>query len=103
MSVRQENRWRRKLWADNDAASDRRREIEAATMVRGIRPPVIPPKGNATRRQVQAWMRNHSSEYDTATQLAEAANIVFDLPGDGLDDDSHWVWDEAAMAIEAVS
>lgn len=99
-SVRKENRWRRTLQGINDSVSDRRREIEAAVMVRAPRPQVEPPvaKNSATRRQVRVWMRNNAHEYDCATRLAEAANVVFDLPGGGLDDETHWVWEEAALA-----
>lgn len=41
-----------------------------------------------------------AEHYETATELAEAANAVFRLPDGGLDDESHWVWDEAAEAID---
>ncbi len=75
--------------------TDRQRLLEAAFMVRGQRQPVMPPKPAATRREVRKWMRMHATDYETPTQLAEAANSVFDLPGDGLDDETHWVWDEA--------
>lgn len=43
-------------------------------------------------------MASNSHDYSNATELAEAANIAFDLPGEGLDDETHWVWDEAADA-----
>jgi hypothetical protein len=45
-------------------------------------------------------MRHNAIHYDTATELAETANAIFRLPGDGLDDENHWVWDEAAEAID---
>lgn len=99
-SVRQENRWRRTLKEQNDAVTDRRREVEATFMVRGPRPKPVPPPPNATRRQVRSWMWIHAEEYETATHLAEAANTVFDLPGTGLDDETHWIWDEAFAAKE---
>lgn len=70
------------------------------TMVRGSRKPAIPPPPSARRRDVRLWMRHNAEHYETATELAEAANAVFRLPDGGLDDESHWVWDEAAEAID---
>lgn len=101
MSVKQENRWRRTLHLESQRRNDIRREIEAATMVRGPRPAVVKPANDcARRRDVRSWMRTNAGDYETATALAEAANAVFRLPGNGLDDELHWVWDEAAEAIE---
>lgn len=100
VSVRQENRWRRTIQQQNDSSSDRLREIEAATMVRNVRPACHEPSAaSASRRAVRAWMLANSDEYETATALAEAANVEFDLPGDGLDDEMHWVWEEAARCL----
>ena len=46
-------------------------------------------------------MRHNAEQYETATELAEAANAVFRLPdGGGLDDETHWVWDEAIEAMD---
>ena len=100
MSVKQENRYRKLVISQNQAANDRKREIEAAFMVRGPRKPVTPPPQSARRRDVRAWMRHNADHYETATELAEAANAIFRLPGDGLDDETHWVWDEAVEAID---
>jgi hypothetical protein len=61
---------------------------------------IKPISDGARRRDVRAWMRHNAKHYETATQLAEAANAVFRLPGDGLDDETHWVWDEAAEATQ---
>ncbi len=99
-SARKENRWRRTVQEANDQVSDRHRVIEAAFMPRSARPPKIAPerKNSATRRQIRAWMRSNADAYDCATQLAEAANVEFDLPGEGLDDETHWVWEEAVLA-----
>ncbi len=80
-------------------ATDRQREVEAACMVRGPRKPVIPPPPSARRRDVRLWMRHNAEHYETATELAEEANAVFRLPDGGLDDETHWVWDEACEAI----
>lgn len=99
-SARKENRWKRTVQQSNDAISDRAREIEALHMVRGPRRVSVPPKPSATRKQVRSWMRMNASEYDNPTQLAEGANVVFDLPCGAMDDETHWVWDEALDAIE---
>lgn len=52
------------------------------------------------RRDVRAWMRRNADQYETATHLAEGANVIFRFPDDCLDDENHWVWDEAVEAIE---
>lgn len=100
MSVRQENRYRNLVISQGRLATDRQREIEAATMARGPKKPAIPPPPSARRRDVRAWMRSNAEHYETATQLAEAANAIFRLPDGGLDDETHWAWDEAAEAID---
>lgn len=95
MSVRQEHRYQMLVISQGRRDTDRQRLLEAAFMVRGQRKPVMPPKPAATRSEVRKWMRMHATDYETPTHLAEAANAVFDLPGEGLDDETHWVWDEA--------
>jgi len=100
MSVRQENRYRKLVIAQGRALTDLKRELEAACLVRGPRPSVAPPKPNATRGQVRSWMRRNAAEYDDATHLAEAANIALDLPPGAMDDETHWVWDEALSALD---
>ena len=100
-SARKENRWKSQVQQQNDSADRLRREMEAAAMIRGPRKPAVSPGPTASRRQVRSWMRLNANEYECATQLAEAANIEFDLPGSGLEDETHWVWDEAADAIES--
>lgn len=100
MSVKQENRYRKWVIETGRAATDRQREIEAATMERKPRHAAIPPKPNASRRQVRSWMRRNADGFDTATQLAEAANAALDLPPDAMDCDTHWVWEEAVSALE---
>lgn len=97
-SARKENRWRRQLKQAADAEADRRRELEILSLARAPRAPIIPPP-NHSRRQVRAWMRRNAHEYETATQLAEAANAALRLPLGSLDDETHWIWDEAADAI----
>lgn len=54
----------------------------------------------ATRGQVRQWMALNADHYESATQLAEGANCVFDLPQGAMDDESHWIWEEAAMIKE---
>lgn len=56
--------------------------------------------GAARRRDVRLWMRHNAGSYSTATELAEAADEVFSLPDGGLDNETHWVWDEAAEAVD---
>ena len=100
MSVRQENRNRRRLQYFNDRRDAMHLQVEAAAQVRGPRPLVEQPKPPATRQQVRSWMGNNASEYDAATALAEAANVALDLPAGAMDDSGHWVWEEAVTAIE---
>ena len=100
MSVKQENRYRKWVIETGRAETDRQREIEAATMERKPRPAAIPPKPNASRRQVRSWMRSNADGFDTATSLAEAANAALILPPDAMNDDTHWVWEEALSALE---
>ena len=102
-SARKENRWKRNTQAANDAESDRRREVEAACMARDPRPALVPPPQNHTRRQVRSWMRRNAEGFDTATELAEAANAALRLPPEAMDDEGHWVWEEALSALEWVA
>ncbi|AEK58757.1 conserved hypothetical protein [Acidithiobacillus caldus SM-1] len=44
-------------------------------------------------------MRSAVGYYENATLLVEAADEEFDLPDGGLDNETHWVWDEAVDAI----
>ena len=46
-------------------------------------------------------MRAAAEDYDTATALAEGANAALELPAGAMDDDSHWIWEEAIKAIPA--
>lgn len=93
-NARKESRWKKQVQSANDADGDRRREVESFAMVRGPRPP------NHTRRQVRVWMRANAVGYDGATQLAEAADAALRLPLGAMDDECHWIWDEAADAEE---
>lgn len=99
MSVKQENRYKKLVIEHGRSETDRQRELEAAFMPRGPRKPSVPPPPAARRRDVRAWMRQNAGDYETATHLAEAANTVFRIPGDGLDEETHWIWDEALEAM----
>lgn len=99
-SVRKENRWKQTVYAANDEITRRQREAEAACLVRGPRPAIVPPPPNATRRQVRNWMRRNVEGFESATELAEAANAALDLPPGAMDDEGHWVWEEALSALE---
>lgn len=99
-SARKENRWKQTVYAANDEISRRRREAEAMFMERGPRPLTVPPQPNATRRQVRSWMRRNADDFESATELAEAANAALDLPTGAMDEEGHWVWEEALAALE---
>ena len=99
-SARKENRFKRNLQQANTQLSDRQREIEAAFMERKARPAPVKPVPGASRRQVRRWMRENASEHEGMTQLVEAANATLRLPDGALDDETHWVWDEAFEAFE---
>ena len=94
-SVRKENRYRQQLWTGNDEAGDRRAQRNALKIVREPRKSVHAPEPLPTKRAVKKWMIANADEYDTATQLAEAANIEFDMPESWLDDELHWIWELA--------
>ncbi len=103
MSVQQEHRYRKLVISQGLVATDRQREVEAACMVRGPRPAIVPPPPNHERRQVRSWMRRNAEGFETATELAEAANVALDLPVGAMDDGGHWVWEEALSALEWVA
>ena len=102
VSVKQENRWRKHL---HDEALNAERKRHAALCVGLNRPPRAPlPKvrsATASRASVRAWMRAAADDYDTATALAEGANAALELPAGAMDDESHWIWEEAIKAIPA--
>lgn len=100
MGVAQENRIRKRMIEEGQRRWDVMREIEAAHMIRGPRKNPVPPPASAQRRDVRRWMQHNAADYTSATELAEAANVVFRLPDGGLDNETHWVWDEAAEAFD---
>lgn len=99
-SARKENRWKKAVYSANDEADKRQREAEAMFMERGPRPVAAPTAPNATWRQARSWMRHNVEGFDSATELAEAANAALDLPPGAMDDEGHWVWEEALSALE---
>ncbi len=70
-----------------------------------LRPQLLPLLKEAAQAfnkpNVTKWMRNHASEFDTATELAEDAADEFGAKDKGgpLDDDTHWIWDLAQDAM----
>jgi hypothetical protein len=48
-------------------------------------------------------MRRNAEGFETATELAEAANAALRLPPEAMDDEGHWVWEEALSALEWVA
>lgn len=52
------------------------------------------------KHAVIRWMRGHAASHQevNATQLAEAAAHEFDEAA-WLDDETHWIWEEAAEII----
>jgi hypothetical protein len=54
-----------------------------------------------SRGAVRRWMQREAADYqDNPTALAEAAAEAFDVKDEGgpLDDETHWIWDEAIDA-----
>ena len=101
MSVQSEQRWKRRGQRENNE------QAALAGMVAGLGLPRSPRVAaaatttrNHTRAYVRQWMAAHAAEYDGCTALAEGANAALRLPVDCLDDETHWIWDEALRAIE---
>jgi hypothetical protein len=60
------------------------------------------------QRQARTWMRDNAEDYRdpktgeiNSTALAEACAETFDVKDEGgpLDDETHWIWDEAARVL----
>lgn len=100
MSAKQEHRYKNLVIAQGHVPTDRQRLAEAMFMERGPRPALVPPPPNASRWQVRSWMRRNAEGFESATALAEAANATFDLPLGAMDDEGHWVWEEALSALK---
>jgi len=45
-------------------------------------------------------MRRNAHDFECATSIAEAANAALNLPAGAMDEDGHWLWDEAADALD---
>lgn len=104
MGAAKENRYRRMIDRDWQARNRRRMDQEAMMISREPRPARRDaPKGDGvTKREIVRWMRIHASEYEDETRLCEAANAIFRIPGLGLDDETHWIWEEAFKAFKLV-
>lgn len=100
MSVRKENRWRKRLHEDARELYDRKLELESAFMQRNDSKPKARIAHCATRLQVRRWMIENSCDFVEMTSLVEAANAALALPDSSLDDETHWVWDEAFRALK---
>lgn len=100
MSVQQEHRYKKLVIARGLVGADRQRAAEAMFMERGVRLAPASPPPNASRQHVRSWMRNNAEGADSATELAEAANAALDLPPGAMDDEGHWLWEEALSAME---
>ena len=102
VSVKQENRWRKHL---HEEALETEKRRHAALCLDLNRPPrLAPPKvpsATASRAKVRAWMRASADDYETATALAEGANAALELPAGAMDDETHWIWEDAIKAIPA--
>lgn len=103
MGAAAESRWRRLIRKESDDRNRVLRELEAAHMDRSsFRAPAAPARQLApTKAIVRRWMDANRDEYETATQLVEAANAALPLPAEFLDDETHWVWDLAISAGRA--
>lgn len=100
VSVKQENRWRKHLHDDAITAERKQHAALCINLKRPSREPLPQMRSTiASRASVRAWMRNAAGDYDTATALAEGANAALELPAGAMDDESHWIWDEAIKAI----
>lgn len=100
MSVRQEHRYQKLVIEEGRVKTDLQRLFEAAYMERKPMKPSIPPAPYSTRREVRRWMRMNIEDYENETELAEGANAALNLPDNALDDETHWIWDEAFLAFE---
>ena len=95
MGVAHENRYKQRVWSANDESGDRKAQRDILKIVREPRKLVHSPEPLPTKQQVKKWMIQNADEYETATGLAEAANIEFDMPESWLDDELHWIWELA--------
>lgn len=100
MSARSEQRWKSRGQAENNQRNAVLGMIEGMRLPRAARKAALPPSLNPSRARVRGWMLANAADYETMTGLAEAASAAFRLPENCLDDETHWIWDEALSAIE---
>lgn len=100
MSARSEARWKKRVQAENNERDALIGMIEAAALTRTPRAAIPALPRNHNRAYVRQWMNANANEYTSATELAEAANAALRLPADCLDDETHWIWEEALNAME---
>jgi hypothetical protein len=55
------------------------------------------------RSKVRRWMRLHVDQHATATDLSRGAQAAFGFPEHWLDDEFHWIHDEAFAVIHRVT
>ena len=99
MSVRQEHRYQKLVieeGRENRPTAAFRSCIHGAETYEAS----IPPAPYSTRREVRRWMRMNIEDYENETELAEGANAALNLPDNALDEETHWIWDEAFLAFE---
>lgn len=56
-----------------------------------------------TRSKIRRWMRLNVDRHATATDLCRGAQVVFDIPVQWLDDEFHWIQDEAFALMHQMS
>jgi len=99
MGARSEARWKRRCIERAQARNGRARQREVLRSWRAARAPTPPVGGPPSRRVVRAWMRRADCD-EGATVLAQTAAYEMDLPEHWLDDETHWLWDEALRVSE---
>jgi len=100
MSARKEARWKAQGQAKNNQHNALMGMLEGLALTRTPRTPLPASPRSHNRAYVRRWMHVNANEYDSATELAEAANVALRLPADCLDDETHWIWEEAFEAME---
>ena len=100
MSARSEARWKARGQAENNERNALIGMIEGTALTRKPRAAIQASPRNHNRAYVRQWMNANANEYESATELAEAANAALRLPVNCLDDETHWIWDEALNAME---
>ena len=102
MSVQSEQRWKRRGQRENNEQAALAGMVAGLGLPRSPRVAAATTTRNHTRAYVRQWMAAHAAEYDGCTALAEGANAALRLPADCLDDETHWIWDEAFRAMDRI-